>query len=76
MVNNTSVNIEYLKEYQRERKLNNRDLANKIGVHESTVSRILRGKKGIGYKFIIGAVYHLDGIDMNKLFIKEKVENK
>lgn len=68
------VNIEYLKEYKRTKKLTNKQLAEKIGVHESTISRILRGKKGIGHKFIIGALYRLQDIDVSKLFIQEKNE--
>lgn len=72
MEQNKIVNISYLKKYQKEKRLNNRELAVKIGVHESTISRILNGKKGVGQKFIIGAFYHLEDIDVKKLFIEKQ----
>lgn len=62
------VNVDYLKKYLEEQNLNNKEFAEKIGVHESTVSRFLRGKNGVGSKFIKGIVC-LDDIDLKKLFI-------
>lgn len=71
-IENLKVNVDYLNQYKQSKNLTNKELANLIGVHESTISRILRGKKGVGYKFIIGALYHLEDIDMRKLFITKK----
>lgn len=68
------VNVEYLKQYKESKNLTNKEFAEKIGVHESTVSRILSGKKGVGYKFIIGVLYFLDDIDFNRLLVKERKE--
>ena len=65
------VNIEYLKNYKKEKGLTNKELAELIGIHESTMSRVLRGKKGVGYKFIVGALYRLKDIEIEKLLIKE-----
>ena len=39
------VNIDYLKQYKKSKNLTNKELAEKIGVHESTISRIFSGKK-------------------------------
>lgn len=69
------VNIDYLKQYKKSKNLTNKELAEKIGVHESTISRIFSGKKGVGYnKFIIGVLYFLEDIDFNKLLVKESRE--
>lgn len=64
---NMQLNINYLLEYKQSKGLTNKELAEQIGVHESTISRILNGKKGIGYKFIAGA-FRLKDLDFNKLF--------
>lgn len=72
MSRNKIINIPYLKKYQQDKKLNNRELAAKIGVHESTISRILSGKKGVGSTFIIGAFCHLEDINLKELFIEKK----
>lgn len=61
------VNIEYLLSYKRKRQLSNKELANLIGVHESTISRILKGEKGVGFKFISGVIHHLEDIDLKQL---------
>lgn len=60
------INIDYLIEYKETKNLTNKELADLIGVHESTISRILRGKKGIGYKFIVGVLNQKD-IDIKQL---------
>lgn len=65
------VNLEYLLQYKKSKNLTNKELADLIGVHESTISRILRGKKGIGSKVIIGFI-RLDDIEINKLFSPNK----
>lgn len=67
------INVDYLKEYRDKRNLTNKELADLIGVHESTISRIINGKKGVGYKFIIGVLYCLDDINIRELFL---VNNK
>lgn len=68
-IHKPKINIEYLKQYKQEKKLTNKQLADMIGIHESTMSRVLRGQKGVGYKFISGA-FHLEDIDFKKLFGK------
>lgn len=66
------INIPYLQEYKKSKKLTNRQLANKIGVHESTMSRILRCEKGIGMKFIVGVIHNASDLDLDKLLKVEK----
>ncbi|WP_047981728.1 helix-turn-helix domain-containing protein [Ornithinibacillus contaminans] len=61
------INIEYLKAYKKKHSLTNRALAEKVGVHESSVSRVLRNKNGIGFKFISGVVENVEDLDLNKL---------
>lgn len=71
MTKNTIINadylVDYLKEYKRKKKLTNRELAFLIGVHESSISRILRNEKGIGSKVIIGIMKNLEDLDLEKL---------
>ncbi len=67
------VNIAYLKAYKHEHNLTNRELAKRIGVHESSISRILRKEKGIGMKFIAGVIYNASELDLDKLL---KVNHK
>jgi len=47
-MNEVKINIDYLNEYLERKKMSNRQFADLIGVHESTISRILRGQKGVG----------------------------
>ncbi|MED4852177.1 helix-turn-helix domain-containing protein [Caldifermentibacillus hisashii] len=69
------INVDYLKKYKDKKNLTNKELADLIGVHESTISRILNGKKGVGYKFIVGVFYRLDDLDVKKLFVLNDKRN-
>lgn len=61
------INVAYLIEYKRKNKLTNRALAELVGVHESSISRILRSKNGIGFKFIYGVIQNAHDLDLNLL---------
>lgn len=68
-MNEVKINIDYLNEYLERKKMSNRQFADLIGVHESTISRILRGQKGVGSKFIFGIIQHLNDIDLKELLV-------
>lgn len=73
---NLVLNVDYLIQYKKSKCLTNKELADIIGVHESTISRILRKKKGVGRKFIFGILYKLKDIDLTQLFINDETKEK
>ncbi|MEC1158714.1 hypothetical protein [Cytobacillus horneckiae] len=69
---NLPINTKYLNEYMQNHNLNNRELANKIGMHESSISRILKSEKGVGIKFIVGTIKNLHDLEIERLLNIEK----
>ncbi len=63
------VNVEFLKNYIKEKGLSESELAISIGVAHSTVNRVLNGKRNAGGKFITGVLNTFPELAFEQVFI-------
>lgn len=63
------VNVEFLKNYIKEKELSESEFAILIGVAHSTVNRVLNGKRNAGGKFITGVLNKFPELAFEQVFI-------
>ena len=71
-VNAILINLDFLKAYLKDKDISQSQFADKVGVTQTTVNRIMNGKRNPGGKFIAGVLRSFNDLSFDEVFYYDK----